>query len=715
MPEPQALPLEIGGGMWDSGDGAKAPESSTRLQQNLTRYSEGLVKRNGFRVERVMSLAPYIVDGSVGGISVNAWYRGGFGYRNSGSAKYLCYAAGYAAGGVGFGRLNFELNTSAASGWRWLGSASGAGTPVADAIGVVPFRDLAIFFGRDVTSGLSVWDGDTTVGSIGVSQPHSFFYNPAQMCSFYGRLYLADYTTRQATYEPESADLFAEYDDASWTKTNVTVTVTSRYGTNDYRQIAVTGATPNLLSPTIANAAVAAVRHATVDFLVEVAAEPVPIKIELTDAATGTVIYASKEATLPASTDNSGWISIAVKGEVPATTDYKVRIRFYNTSGTAPSGVKIGMGCKEAFDGRPRGMWVTLGPYSYPHPNWNEDISGAKTSDYTPLGSRYTLFSSEINQEAAWPFDWFYSLVEEAGKITCLYSHEGTMFVGKEDAIWRFSYSDDPNIRITLASFVRGIGIADKECIDSYDGKVYISDKNGLYVWAGERPELIIHEGMRKKVYEDNTPPRSMAIDKTRGIMYLSNGTKLWACELKDNAWSEIPVPALTEIYNMIWGKFEGDTDAVLRLAVNYNGALKVVSMSGEGSKDNITGSDVSVESKYIFHVVQTPAPFKDMQVDFLELDHEITDDSANDTFTLDYSIDDGASWTSLGNFALAEITSGTDTTTLTFPVNRTIRRALFRLTHTGRGGDAVFNFNGARLLVQPLGTSIRPTGATSA
>jgi hypothetical protein len=725
MPEPQALPLEIGGGIWDTGDGAKAPDGTGRVQQNLLKKSFALIKRPAFVYEDDIEAESAI-----------------FGIRKRSSKQYLV-AAGSSHNGVSYDYSLFELETTATAGWVRrgrvdipVGTFPQSVTLSSRALSVptlVSWQEKVLYCNR-FAEGILSWDGTTAV--TGFSDLNlggvEFGFCPNLAAVFYTRLFIGAWLIPWKTYiggVHNSGITGSNYADiSSWNFTDCT----HAYVNTTRSRITTTSASASLISDVIDRSlepyeTVAIAVRGEFDFYVDKSSVPVPITLEITDG--GATIYGSKEYELPAAADTQNWIQLSVSGVVPASTDFYFRVKFYNSSGGV-SGAIVSMSNETPDQGRIRLVNLSYGSTNYPYPLY-EDFNNAP--DYAvsyPEGHDYIVRWSDPSDLSSWRAAAFYAFLEGAGTLTAIHASETQLIFTKENSVWAFSYSDDPDIVIQLSAYHKGFGASTSQSIKSSRGRIYMVNENGLYGWTpGSQPEQLAHDGVREKVFVDNVPPSIMAIDEDNQRMYLASAyqtgavaSKLWAVDMTDWTWSEISQPNYY-INDMIWGKFEGDDEAVLRLSCNPTGTFGspplnsyIYRLDGEAVKDSSqsTPNNTNIVSIYNFKVIQTPAPFKDMLVDFFELDHEITNDSTSDSFKLELSVDDGANWTNLGTFEISEVVSGADTTTLMFPVNRTVKRGMFRLTHTGRGGESAFNFNGARLLVQPLGTSIRPTGATS-
>lgn len=709
MKELIPIELAIGGGMWDSGDGAKSPDATTRRQSNLIKRASSLVKRKALRFEQTLSTfasSSDYIDLAIGG----------FGVRKEGGVSYLDFA---------FSDEDQHVRTYERASGSWSSVIDYSPTDFeylgAGKLGLVPWRTSILMFNNQIpVCSYNSIDG-ASYGFLDQSPSRiPYFGSCNHMAIYYQRLMMAGIGVPDMAIE-------GKFDaPAGWTNSNITVNTTTTtvnmYGYKRH-QLEVTGATPSTTFDIIDRTGVPFETVtlpvvASVDFYVDKSGpNGIPVTLEVLKH-DGTVTYDSKEYILPSSSENQHWQNYRVSATIPASTNFKVRVKLYNSTGTAAVGDKVTIVDTSTNGGRTHIPYVQNGHNFYHNPNFYYGL-GSWAGPWAPADYTSIAIWSEIG-EAKWLSTGFYKALEEPGEITGLHSLETKLLIAKENALWWFGYSTDPDIAIQLEGYTKGVGASARDGVATYKGRVMCVNKNGLYaIAAGSPPELLIHEGMLKKMFKDNTPPRMLCVDEIEGILYIASTTKLWAMELSSGALSEVDLPADVSIGAMHWGKYDTDTEHVLRIAYLYpigGGVynINIAAFSGNGNKDNASGSDEDVDSVYIFHTIQTPPPMSSMKVHFLEVDHEITSSSVNDVFSLDISYDDGVTWTSLGDWNISQVSTSADTQVLSFPVNKTFKRALFRITHSGRGGEAAFNFNGARLLVSPLGRAQRPAAPTA-
>jgi hypothetical protein len=752
---PKSIPIElpIGGGMWDAGDGAKAPDNTTRYQKNLIKRAGSLVKRPPFKKE----------------FTFPNWDGQAFG--NAVEEHRFIKGAGGSLGIAGLG----AITPPGASGWatrfEYYSKQVDGGTYERQ-------TPLQLEGPLRWSNGLAscVMGQNTLIGghripviTYGPEGRNYGFQDPTKtrlpyggtadlLAVYYGRLFMARLGVDAGSicgtwYRDPGDDRLVHgagwyfYDTTAWTLVNATTALETLapdvppggpwayVEENRVRRLTTTAPNASIrYEPVLRYAGGKALDpwegrsiavRGWVDLAVEASTGVVPITLEIVKG-DGSIVYGSAEYNLPSSSEDQGWSLRTVTGTVPNGEAFALRVKFYNSTGSAASGTVLKIYVKEPDAGRSRGAFMSYGEYDLPHPNLRSSPLASYYPPWTPAFWDSIITWSGTSDLTDWRSTAFYLLAEMPGPITALHAADTRLFAFKENGLWTFGYSTDPDIAIQLEQFHRNVGASNDRCVGTYKGRVYFCNRNGLYSYSpGSAPEQVAHDGIKTMAWSSYVPlytwetiaPVMLAIDQTDGVIYLSDERRVWAFDIESESWAEVvvtdaglsPQPVIHDIF---FGRIGDEPKATLRLLVGQDvndvSTLSVLRMSGSGTDDTRGLSD-NINAEYWFHTIQTPSPIMDMMVETLELDHEITSADPADTFALSLSQDDGVTWTDLGSYHIDQIQSGGDTQVLSFPVWRSVRRPIFRLIHSGKGGEAAFNFNAARLIVQPLGRSRRP------
>jgi hypothetical protein len=111
-----------------------------------------------------------------------------------------------------------------------------------------------------------------------------------------------------------------------------------------------------------------------------------------------------------------------------------------------------------------------------------------------------------------------------------------------------------------------------------------------------------------------------------------------------------------------------------------------------------VVGSTSAIDAVQAIHAIESPHPRATMFVEGLELDHEITASQSNSTLTAAIAVNGSPSFTSLTPVEITPITTEGDAQPIKLPIQRSARKAIVKVTHSGDGTPEAFNLTGGAL-----------------
>lgn len=626
--------------------------------------------------------------------------------NESDGVETLCYGNTSVAGTAQTGR--FRVNSTS---WTAFTAPAGQGS-TGDYTNAFA-KMYALYSGDTGTAaGAFSFDGTTTnTDPFGLGGPDSGL-GGATIEGFIRRLFIGAPKEVQSNNASPGGneDLAYAFEGADWTRTGYSVANASNVRT---ATAAADGNT--MLSAVSVWTTTAADEYVTArfDLRASMQARNVPLTLYLTNS-TGVTVYASREIVLPTSVEDPTWQRYSLTGRI-ATSGTTVYVKIEAGTAAIDGAANDAFNISDSTAATPRALLVTKGRFVY---NDYSAIGGVIVT--TTFPSR--IYWCETDDPTFWRSENYMELREWGGPITALRRLENRLFAFKENAVWSFQGTEDPDAPLLREHIFENVGCVGAKAIDRFENTLYFVGPNEVYrMLGGAQPESICNEDMREELFADGVSPALLEVMENERAVVVYKGGKAFIYWLDFGEWTYMTFTGASDaelvIRDLVYCKPTGETRAELYAIMDAT--ADIVKLRSSQTQDNITGTARDVVAEYIFSPVETQRPRQIVTIEELGIDHEITASQTGSTCTYAASINNGASYTKTNACTLAPLAGAVGAyDIIRLPLWASGPRVLVKVTHSGLAGPTYFNLSGGEAAVQIRGREIEdslPTAGAAA
>lgn len=358
----------------------------------------------------------------------------------------------------------------------------------------------------------------------------------------------------------------------------------------------------------------------------------------------GTATYGSEEITISSRDADPLWQRFAVRAWIPASTAYRLKIAGGHVD-RANNLITI----KVVDTTDDKGVMVTAGRFFH-----TMDVAGALQSPSPTYSYPYRIIWSEPGEPTNWRATGYIDLNEEPGPIIALRATEDRLYAFKENAIWIFRGTADPDFPLQRERIIRGVGAIHSKTVKFYEGSFYFIGQSDVYRMSlsGEIEPL---SGVDKQ--EDLFPvsltigPGCLEIDSDRKQVWIYTQTgKIDVFDLRSGQWSQQTLTGASDselqIRDLWYGKPTGESNREMYAACAYTESDDIVKLRASQTQDNITGTARDVVAKLQLQPIGSVSPRTEFTIEEVGLRHTITSQDTSDLIRISVSTDGGNTWT---------------------------------------------------------------------